>query len=81
MAKEKELTDAGTPTADGSASGGHASILAYDIGVSTREGLLDRADFYIDEALALKSRLPLTFLVKGDILVLRGQHQASYQFY
>lgn len=41
------------------------------------DGLMSRAEFYADKALAAGSPLPLARFVKGDILVLQGQFQAS----
>lgn len=47
---------------------------------ASAESLLWRAEFYTDQALAAGSGFPLANLVKGQVLVLRGQFQVSTFF-
>lgn len=42
-----------------------------------KESLISRAELYVDQALEASLPIPLAHLVKGDILALRGQFQAS----
>lgn len=67
--------DKGSPTTEqgGVKHVNHDGVLSD----TTPESLLWRAEFYTDQALAAGSGFPLARLVKGQVLVLRGQFQVS----
>eukprot|EP00752_Nemacystus_decipiens_P009157 g8179.t1 len=66
---------------DGREGESNAEAISKSVLSLSPEALLSRAETYIDRALAAGSGLPLSRLVKGHTLALRGQHENAAGFF